>query len=64
MDTTRKAAARVAALCASAAATAVIVGSQLGLAHHYVKEADVLMAAKRAVLAQSASAPAKGKPAT
>jgi hypothetical protein len=43
-----KTAARIAALCASTAMTALLFFSQFGLAEHYTTEADAVVAAQRA----------------
>jgi hypothetical protein len=39
---------RASSLLASAAVTALIVGSQLGIAHNYTQQADAVLAAKNA----------------
>jgi len=53
---------RLASLGAAAAVTALVVGSQLGLAQHYADAADGLLAAARTAkvaVQGAASAPAK-----
>lgn len=46
--TRNRIATRIATLFASAAATTLILGSQLGLAEHYVSKADAMLAARPA----------------
>jgi len=56
MNTQRKPV-QLGALLASMAMTALLIGSQLGLADHYTTQADAMLAAKRsAPVAQAASA--------
>lgn len=45
---TQSVAARVASLLASMAVTALVIGSQLGIADGYNRQADALLAAKNA----------------
>jgi len=57
---TQVVATRVASLLASAAVTALVIGSQLGIADGYTRQADALLAAKNAqqpVAQHAASAP-------